>query len=259
MFPHYHHLDTRVADGSVAVAAFSRPQSANALNAQMALELHDFFMHAASCRAIILTGNGKHFCAGADLRERRGMSESQWHAQHHAFEKALHAIMACPVPVIAAVNGAAFGGGLELALACDFIYAADTARFAFTETTLGIMPGLGGTQALPRRIGMARAKEILFSGKPFTAQQAAEWGMVNRVCTADQLMPETMACAQAIAANAPLSIKAVKQAVHEGIALPVAEALACELRHYQPLLSTKDRHEGIDAFNEKRKAIFTGE
>ncbi len=163
----------------------NRPDAANALNAGMALELKDFFLSYQKYRAIILTGEGKHFCAGADLKERKDMDEAAWHAQHHAFEAALFAILHCPVPVIAAVNGAAMGGGLELALACDFIYAAETARFALTEVTLGIMPGMGGTQSLPRRVGVARAKELIFTGKPFSAAEAYAWGMVNKLCPPD--------------------------------------------------------------------------
>jgi len=288
-FMNYQTLISRSIGDAITVVSFNRPEAANALNTQMALELKDFFSCFSSpirgeagrgaqmgkpsqispppnlppmgegTRAVVLTGQGKYFCAGADLKERQGMDENAWRAQHYAFEEALHAVLDCKIPVIAAVNGAAFGGGLELALACDFIYAADNARFAFSETTLGIIPGLGGTQNLPRRVGMARAREIIFTGKPFSAAEAFEWGMINRLCTAETLLDDAIATAQTIAANAPLAIRAAKRAINEGITLPIGEALDCELSHYNTLLPTHDRSEGVAAFNEKRKPVFRGE
>ena len=255
----YKTLIVKELEGGTAIVSFNRPDAANALNALMAAEIKAFFDYLApSCRAVIVTGQGKHFCAGADLKERKNMDETQWQTQHHAFEGACAAIMACAIPVIAAVNGSAFGGGLELALACDFIYAADNATFGLTETTLGIMPGLGGTQTLPRAVGLKCAKELMFTGRAFTASEAFAWGMVNRVCAANALLDETMACVKTISANAPFSIKAIKKAADEGIDLPLSKALQCELKYYATLLNTQDRHEGINAFNEKRKPRFTG-
>jgi enoyl-CoA hydratase len=247
--------------GNVCVCHFNRPDAANALNVDMALDIKHFFDDIAisHVRAVLLTGRGKHFCAGADLKERKDISDETWQHQHHAFEAASRAIMHCHIPVIAVVNGAAFGGGLELALACDFIYASQTARFALTEAKLGIMPGLGGTQLLPRAIGMARAKELLFLGRPFSAAEALHWGMVNSVCTPEMLLGDAIACATTITHNAPLAIKAIKQSVGEGSALALSAALQCELTHYNTLLPTKDRYEGINAFNEKRSAVFNGE
>jgi len=245
-------------ENGIAVVALNRPEAANALNMAMARELVSAFQEVESFRVILLTGNGKSFCSGADLKERKGMDESQWHTQHEAFEAARDVILNCQAPVIAAINGAAFGGGLELALACDFIYAANTARFALTETTLGIMPGMGGTQTLARAVGMRKAKELIFSGKPFSAEDALEWGMINRICPSETLMAEATATADLIAANAPLAVKAAKAAMNQGITLPLVDALACELQHYHSLLSTRDRHEGINAFNAKRKPVFVG-
>jgi len=254
-------LSVRTIDDNIAIVSFNRPDSANALNTDMAMDIKSFFvaLPADGVRVIILTGQGRHFCAGADLKERKGMNEVQWQAQHYAFEEALHAIMHCSIPVIAAVNGSAFGGGLELALACDFIYAAETARFGLTETTLGIIPGMGGTQTLPRAIGAPLAKELIFLGRAFSASEAHQWRMVNRLCDPASLVEDTIACARTIAANAPLAIQAAKTAMNEGGSLPLSKALYCELTHYNTLLKTKDRHEGINAFNEKRKAAFTGE
>lgn len=249
-------------NGPLAMVTLNRPEAANALNTQMALEINDFFDNIAhtpgESRVLIITGEGGHFCAGADLKERRGMAVEAWRMQHHDFEQALLSILRCPLPVLAAVGGAAFAGGLELAMACDFIYAADTARFALTEVTLGIMPGLGGTQHLPRAAGMRRAKEYLFTGSEFSAAQALEWGLVNRMCDAKKLRQEVEDCALAIAANAPLSVRAIKKAVNEGCGQPLHEALACELKYYHSLIDSADRREGINAFHEKRRANFTG-
>lgn len=178
------------------------------------------------------------------------MDKKAWDAQHHAFEQAFGALRACPAPVIAAVHGAAMGGGLELALACDFIYAADNARFALPEVTLGIMPGLGGAEALSRAVGSARAKELLFTGKPFSAEEAYRMGMVNRLLPQETVLEETLATARTIAANAPLAVKAIKKTLRR--------PQRSELAEYAKLLTTKDRHEGIKAFHEKRKPVFVG-
>ena len=159
----------------ILLVTLNRPEAANAMNTQMGIDLLDLFDGLAAaprtCRVVVLTGAGARvFCAGGDLKERNGMTDQQWQDQHLIFERAIRAVINCPVPVIAAVNGAAFAGGMETALCCDFIYAADHARFALTEVTLGIMPGAGGTQNLPRAVGGRRAKEILLTGKPFTAE-----------------------------------------------------------------------------------------
>jgi enoyl-CoA hydratase/carnithine racemase len=162
------------------------------------------------------------------------------------------------VPIIGAINGAAYGGGCEMALCCDFAYAASTARFALTEVTLGIMPGAGGTQNLPRAIGSRRAKELLMTGRPFTAREALDWGMLNRVCEPDALIAEVLETAARIAANAPLSVRQIKQSVAVGGQMDLASALAFEIEAYNRLPPTEDRREGVNAFNEKRKPVFRG-
>jgi enoyl-CoA hydratase/carnithine racemase len=259
----YQTLNYSPASDTILKLGLNRPDAANALNTQMALELADAFSYLSEItnkyRVVILHTESKHFCAGADLKERKGMNVADWKRQHKAFREARDAILGCQLPVIAAVQGAAYGGGLELALACDFIYASDDARFALTEATLGIMPGMGGTQTLARAIGKRHARELMFTGKAFSAQDAHAMGMINHLCSRDTLMSEVLACAETIAANAPLSIKNIKSAINEGMHLPLSEALDTELSHYNTLLNTKDRHEGINAFNEKRTAIFTGE
>src|SRR3954462_7030966 len=187
----------------------NRPAFANAMNTQMGLDLLDvfteLFANPESYRAVVVTGAGaRAFCAGGDLKERQGMTDDQWQAQHLIFERMIRAVLEAPMPVIAAVNGAAYAGGCEIALGCDFIYAARTARFALTEVTIGIMPGAGGTQTLPRAVGLRRAKEILLTGRPFSAEQAYEWGMVNRLCEPAAVVEEAIETATAIAANAPI-------------------------------------------------------
>jgi enoyl-CoA hydratase len=162
------------------------------------------------------------------------------------------------VPVIAAVNGAAYAGGLEISLCADFIYAAEHARFALTEVTLGIMPGAGGTQTLPRAVGARRAKEILLTGRPFTALQAFEWGMVNHICKADTLLAEALETAATIADNAPISTRQIKQSVNYGLNMDLASGMMFEIEAYNRMVPTEDRREGIRAFNEKRKPQFQG-
>src|ERR1700730_7461021 len=192
----------------VVLVTLNRPEVANAMNSQCGTDIMTLFeglnLDGGDTRCVILTGAGERaFCAGADLKERRGMTDEAWTRQHLIYERMVRAILACPIPVIAAVNGAAFGGGCELALACDFIYAAEAARFALTEGTLGIMPGAGGTQTLARAVGERRAKEIILSGRPFSAKEAFEWGMVNRLCSPERLWDETMETARRVADNQP--------------------------------------------------------
>ncbi|MDS1137736.1 enoyl-CoA hydratase-related protein [Nitratireductor indicus] len=247
----------------VVLVTLNRPEARNAFNTRMAEELvalfEGFRLDPVEPRCIVLTGAGdRAFCAGGDLKERRGMSDDQWRRQHLVFERMARAVIFCPVPVIAAVNGAAFGGGCELAGACDFIYASQTARFALTEVTLGIIPGAGGTQTLPRAVGTRRAKEIIFTGEPFDAQAALEWGFANRVCAPDTLLPEAIATATRIAANAPISIRQAKQAIARGCEMSLADGLAFEIEAYNRTVPSTDRQEGIEAFNEKRKPRFKG-
>ena len=211
----------------------------------------------AAC--LVLTGAGSGFCSGADLKERRGMSEASWQQQHAIVEQMVRAIMDCPIPVIAAVNGAAYAGGMEIALACDFIYAAEGARLALTEVSLGIMPGAAGTQNLPRAVGVRRAKELVLTALPFSAAQAHAWGMVNKLCAPDRLLEEVMAVARRIADNAPISVRQAKKAIHYGLHMDVAAGFRFAVEEaYNPLVGTADRLEGVRAFNEKRKPRFQG-
>jgi len=242
--------------------AFNRPAAMNAINTQTGRDLLSVFANLVrrdEVRSVVLTGTGdKAFSAGGDLKERHGMTDQAWLAQHALFEEVNFRMLECPKPIIAAVNGVAFGGGCEIALCCDFIYAASTARFALTETRLGIMPGGGGTQNLPRAVGMRRAKEIILSARPFSAAEAAAWGMVNRVCEPAELLPAALETAAAIAANAPLSIIQAKKSIAFGMQADIRTAMQFEIEAYNRLVTTEDRHEGVRAFNEKRKPDFKG-
>ena len=248
----------------ILLVTLNRPEAANAMNTQLGRDLLALFdsiaADPAAQRCVVLTGAGdRAFCAGGDLKERNGMTDRQWQDQHLIFERAIRALLACPVPLIAAVNGAAYAGGLEIALTADFIYAASHARFALTEVTLGIMPGAGGTQNLPRAVGARRAKEIMLTGTPFTAQEALEWGMVNRICPAETLLADTLATAARIAANAPISVRQIKQSVNYGLNMDLASGMMFEIEAYNRMVPTADRREGILSFNEKRKPVFRGE
>lgn len=247
----------------VLVVSLNRPHASNAMNTQMGIDLMNLFeqfqLNTETIRAIVVTGTGeKAFCAGGDLKERNGMTDVQWLRQHAMFERMLRAIIACPIPVIGAINGAAYGGGCEITAAFDFSYAADNARFALTEVTLGIMPGAGGTQNLPRAVGERRAKEIILTGLPFTAQEAFEWGLINRVVPQAQLLDETIKIATRIGRNAPISIRQAKQSITRGMQMSLADGLAFEIECYNRMVSTQDRLEGVRAFNEKRQPNFQG-
>lgn len=253
-------VDTPV-DG-VLVVALNRPDAGNSLSTRMAEELLALWRGLAepgAARAIVLTGAGeKIFCAGADLKERDGMTDEAWAAQHRLFETMRDALVALRVPVICAVNGAAYGGGCEIALNCDFIYAAETARFALPEVKLGIIPGLGGVRNLSQAAGERRAREVLLTGDPFTAAEGLTWGVVNRVCAPGELVADAVATARTIAGNAPLSVRNIRRVVSETAVLTGAEAIAVELEAYNQLTPTDDRREGVAAWGEKRKAEWKG-
>ena len=256
-------LKVEEPEAGLWIVTFNRPEVRNALNTATCEDLRDLFGPLAftpgDLRCIVLTGAGdKAFSAGGDLKEREGMTDEAWRLQHAIIEEAAYAVLNCAVPTIAAVNGIAFGGGCEIALCCDFIYASAAARFAQPEVTRGIMPGAGGTQNLPRAIGERRAKEIVLSGRPFTAQQACAWGMVNEVCEPAELMPRVLDVARQIAANAPIAVRQAKKSIHQGLQTDLTSGLMIEVQAYERMISTEDRHEGVRAFNEKRKPQFRG-
>ena len=242
----------------------NRPESANAFNTQMAHDLVEMFEQLTTdiCdfRIVIVTGSGERaFCAGGDLKERNGMTDAEWQAQHLIYERMVRAVMACPLPLIGAINGAAYGGGCELVSALDFAYASETAKFAQTEVKLGIIPGAGGTQNLSRAIGKARAMELILTGRPFTAAEAYEWGLINAVYSGNTLRKAVLEIACTIAANGPIAIRQAKQAIYRGMQMSVMDGIAFEIEAYNRTVPSKDRREGVRAFNEKRSPVFTGE
>lgn len=262
-FASYETLELEEPSDGILVVRLNRPEVRNAINTQMGRDILDVFTGLAAdpdpWRCIVLTGAGdKAFCAGVDLKERRGMSNDDWNKQHALFERKMLSLLDCPLPIIAAVNGAAYAGGCELTLLCDFTYAAPSARFALTEVTIGIMPGGGGTQTLQRRIGYQRAAEIILTGRPFSAEEAYDWGMVNRLCAPGDLMKETVETARTIAGNAPLSIRQAKRSMIFGGQMDLRSAMHFEIDCYNRLPPTEDRREGINAFNEKRQPVFRG-
>ena len=250
----------------ILVCTLNRPAVSNAFNTMMAVELYQWFESVALestsglVRCIVLTGAGdRAFCAGGDLKERLDMSDQTWQRQHLVYERMARAILNCPLPVVGAINGAAYGGGCELVAMCDFAFASDTARFALTETSLGIIPGAGGTQTMARAVGERRAKEMILSAAPVSAAQALDWGLVNRVTTPSTLIEEVMVSAQRIAANAPVAVRQAKQAISRGLDLSLADGLAFEIEAYNRTVPTADRREGVRAFNDRRRPVFTGQ
>lgn len=255
----YETLELETRGEQVLLVRLNRPQALNALNTQMAHDLLALWTRLAAepgtTRCVVLTGAGdRAFCAGADLKERDGMSQADWQAQHELFERAFMALMEFPLPVIAALNGHAFGGGLEIALCCDFVYAAAGARFALPEVRLGIMPGGGGTQNLARAVGERRAKELILTGRQFTADEGVAWGAFNKVGG----VAEALETADLIAANAPLATRQAKKSIHYGLQIDLLTGYRFEIEAYNRLVDTDDRREGVRAFNEKRKPRFQG-
>jgi enoyl-CoA hydratase len=254
-------VEVSEASPGVHVVTLSRPAAANSLSTAMGRELLALWTRLAadaSVRVVVLTGAGRFFCAGADLKERDGMTDQAWADQHRLFEDMIRAQLACPFPLIAAINGAAMGGGAEMALACDFAWAGETAKIGLPEANLGIIPGLGGTQLITRAVGERRAAELLMSAAPLDAAEALAVGIVNRICKPETLVDEVLERARLIASKAPLSIRALKAVVHGGAVLPLDQAMDLELSEYNRLFTTEDRREGVAAFNQKRPAVFQG-
>jgi enoyl-CoA hydratase len=257
----------RVGFGDHAVIlTLSRPEAANALSRALVAELERTFetltreiAAGVDLRAIVITGAGdKAFCAGADLKERMTWTLDDTRQFLGEINRLMNTIAAFPRPVIAAVNGGAFGGGFELALACDIRIAADTAELGLTEVRLGIIPGAGGTQRLARVAGVAAAKELTLTGRRVSAFRALELGIVSEVVPAAALEETATRWAREIAGAAPLALGAAKQAIDRGVELPLAEGLALERASYEKVLVSDDRNEGLAAFAEKRPAVYKG-
>ena len=248
--------------GAVRVLTVTRPEKLNALNRAMLASLQqclDVLAADPSLRVLIVTGAGpKAFIAGADISEFEGLSADEATRLAREGQRVLDTLESLPVPTIAAINGFALGGGCELALACTFRIAADSARLGLPETSLGLIPGFGGTQRLARAVGQQRALELMLTGRQVSAEEAVGMGLVLRAVPAAQLMEDVQALAAHLATRAPLALRYAREAVAEGADRPLADALGLEARLFGLAASTADMREGVRAFLEKRQATFTG-
>jgi enoyl-CoA hydratase len=247
-------------DGAVAVITIDRPKALNALNRQVLTELSDSIGQVAANRALrtlIVTGAGeKAFVAGADIAEMANFSNTEAQAFCELGHRVLDSLEALPIPVIAAVNGFALGGGCELALACDFIYASEKAKFGLPEVTLAVIPGFGGTQRLTRIVGRARAKEMIFSGDMIDAAKAKELGLALEVVPPAELMERCKKLAATIAKRGPLAVAQAKRVIDAGADLQLKDGNALERDGFMKLFATADQKEGMAAFLAKRPAEF---
>jgi enoyl-CoA hydratase len=247
---------------TIALITFNRPKALNALNGALIAELSDALDTIAGnedVKVLVLTGAGdKSFVAGADISELATFNSLQAKLFSEKGQAALFKLQELSIPVIAAVNGFALGGGSEIALACDFIYASDNAKFGLPEITLGIIPGFGGTQRLPRLIGQNAAKELIFTGNMISAAEAKALGLVNRVCSQEELMAQVQKTAQTIASRGRVSLRAAKQAVNRGMNVDIVTGCQIEVEAFAVCMASPDAKEGTTAFLEKRKAEFKG-
>lgn len=246
----------------VGVLTFNRPKALNALNWRTLEELHELIEEVRkeeAVRVLVLTGAGdKAFVAGADIAEFQQMNPLQARSFADLGQEAFFKLEQLPKPVIAGVNGFALGGGCELAMSCDFIYASDKAKFGQPEVNLGIMPGFGGTQRLALLVGRARAKELCMTGEMIDAGQAKELGLVAKIFPAEELLEETMRVARQLAEKSPSSLRSIKQVIDRGACVDLNTGCALEAEAFGVLFSGLDAKEGVAAFLEKRKPDFKG-
>ena len=246
----------------VATLTFNRPKALNALNAALLAELSqalDLIAQNEAVRVLVLTGSGdKAFIAGADISELATFNALEGRIFAKKGHDVIGKLQALTIPVIAAVNGFALGGGSEMALACDFIYASEAAKFGLPEITLGIIPGFGGTQRLTKLVGKNMAKEMIFTGKMLSAAEAKEIGMVNKVCAPESLMDDVMKTAKSIASKGRVSLRAAKYAVNAAQDVDIRTGCSIEIEAFALCLASDDSKEGTKAFLEKRKAEFKG-
>ncbi len=244
------------------ILTLNRAQVRNALNLELLQALEqavDEARFAEDLRILIITGAGdRAFCAGADLKERLGMSDDEVRGFLSSIRRLCLKIEGLPLPVLAAINGVALGGGLELALACDLRVAAANATMGLTETRFAIIPGAGGTQRLPRLVGVGLAKELIYTGRQLRAQEALEKGVVNRLAAADTLMEVCLEMAEEISKAGPIALAQVKFAINKGLDVDLHSGLAIEASAYEICIPTEDRREGLEAFQEKRSPVFKG-
>ena len=257
----YKHIIFEI-ESSLATITFNRPKAMNALNKALIEELSMALDNIASnedIRVLILTGAGdKSFVAGADINELATFNPLEAKLFSIKGHQTIHKLQTLSIPVIAAVNGFALGGGSEIALACDFVYASKNAKFGLPEITLGIIPGFGGTQRLPRLIGKNLAKEMIFTGKMIDAVEAKEIGIVNQVHEAEDLMEAVQKTAVQIALKGKASLRAAKEAINKGMEVNLNTGCDIEIDAFSLCMASTDAKEGTSAFLEKRKAIFNG-
>ncbi len=246
----------------IATITFNRPKALNAINSALLEELQNALNTietSQDIRVLVLTGAGdKAFVAGADITELASFNPLQAKLFSQKGQAIISRIQSLAIPAIAAVNGYALGGGSEIALACDFVYASENATFGLPEITLGIIPGFGGTQRLPRLIGANMAKELIFTGKLIPAKEAARIGIVNKVIDAEQLMDKVYETAGSIAAKGQVALRAAKEAINHGLNTDLVTGLAIEVDAFTVCMTSPDAKEGTTAFVEKRKAKFNG-
>lgn len=250
---------TYEAEGQIGIITINRPKALNALNSTVLDELDKTLdgVDLESIRCLILTGAGeKSFVAGADIGEMSSLTKAEGEAFGKKGNDVFRKIETFPIPVIAAVNGFALGGGCELALSCDLILASEKAKFGQPEVGLGITPGFSGTQRLPRRIGIAMAKELIFSGRMIKADEAKEIGLANAVYPPETLMDAAMEMARSFAKNAPIAVKYAKACIDRGMQMDIDGGIACENELFAMCFATADQKEGMGAFLEKRPATF---
>lgn len=246
----------------IAIVTLNRPEALNAFNFTTLSDLHEIVDHIRTnshIRVVIFTGSGeKAFSVGADLKERKTLSEEEVRRNVYKIGEVCNSIDLLPQPTIAAINGFAFGGGMELALACDFRIAASGVLMGLTETSLAIIPGAGGTQRLPRLIGQAKALELILTAKRVNAEEALSYGLVNEVSEKDKLLEISFSFAERMLANGPLALIQAKFAVKQGMNTDLQTGLRIEHKAYELLIPTEDRVEALAAFTEKRRPNFKG-
>jgi enoyl-CoA hydratase/carnithine racemase len=245
----------------VVTLTLTRPEAMNAMSRALLdalwAEVENVCVRR-DVRALILAGNERAFSAGADLKERAGMSPEQTRAFLRRIRGIMDLVERVPMPTIACIEGVAFGGGCELALSCDMRILGRNAKIGLTECSLGIIPGAGGTQRLPRLIGAAKAKELIFTARRLSADDALAYGLANHVVDAGQAHAKSLAIAAEIAKCAPIAVEAAKAAIDGGIGVGISEGLLLEQRAYEITLTTEDRREALKAFAEKRAPVFHG-
>ncbi len=256
-----HVLESRLSN-EIVLITLSRPEAANALSVRLLEELYQVLINCRSdqsVRCLIITGVGtKYFCAGADLKERLGMDIEQVRSTLSLIRKTINAIASFPCPIVAAINGVALGGGTELAIACDIRIASNKAVFGLTETAVGIIPGAGGTQRLPRLVGIGRAKDLIYTARKVSADEALEIGLIEHIASPEALLGQAVRIAEQIAKNAPIAVRQAKRAIENGFDSDIAEGLIIEEQAYEITIASSDRLEGLQAFKEKRNPLFTG-